>query len=85
MLILLAMRRADARIHVEHDTARWPSIVHQVDPVAGASGCLPAAAQRLAVNQGPGPQETVQKSSAGQNKPVKTTLDRDGHYLQLRR
>ena len=74
MLILLAMRRADARIHVEHDTARWPSIVHQVDPVAGASGCLPAAAQRLAVNQGPGPQETVQKSSV--NKLAKTTLDR---------
>ena len=25
--LLLAMRRADARIHVEHDTARRPSIV----------------------------------------------------------
>jgi hypothetical protein len=33
--LLLAMRRADARIHVEHDTARLPLIVHQVDPVAG--------------------------------------------------
>ena len=42
--------------------------------MAGASGCLPAAAQRLAVNQGPGPQETVQKSSV--NKLAKTTLDR---------
>ena len=34
-----------------------------VRSIHNASGCLPAAAQRLAVNQGPGPQETVQKSS----------------------
>ena len=32
--LLLAMGRADARIHVGHNAARWPSTVHQVDPVA---------------------------------------------------
>src|SRR5262245_42563611 len=32
--LLLAMGRADARIHVEHNAARRPSTVHQVDPVA---------------------------------------------------
>ena len=32
--LLLAMGRADARIHVEHDAARRPSTVHQVDPLA---------------------------------------------------
>jgi hypothetical protein len=36
--LLLAMGRADARIHVEHDAARRPSTVHQVDPVAGQVG-----------------------------------------------
>jgi hypothetical protein len=30
--LLLAMGRADARIHIEHDAARRPSTVHEVDP-----------------------------------------------------
>ena len=33
--LLLAMGRADARIHVEHDAAWRPSIVHEVDPLTG--------------------------------------------------
>ena len=36
--LLLAMRRAHARIHVEHDAARRPSTVHKVDPLAGQVG-----------------------------------------------
>jgi hypothetical protein len=36
--LLLAMCRADARIHIEHDAARWPSSVHEVDPLTGQGG-----------------------------------------------
>jgi hypothetical protein len=44
---LLAMRRADAQIHLEHDIARRPSIVHQVGP-SGRTGqsLLQATASR---------------------------------------
>ena len=36
--LLLAMRRAHARIHVEHDATRRPSTVHKIDPLAGQVG-----------------------------------------------
>src|SRR5271169_6403692 len=36
--LLLAMGRADAGIHIEHDAARRPSTVHEVDPLAGQIG-----------------------------------------------
>ena len=32
--LLLAVGRAHARIHVEHDATGWPSAVHKVDPLA---------------------------------------------------
>ena len=34
-VLLLAMRRADARIHVEHDASRQPTGMNAVDPLAG--------------------------------------------------
>src|SRR6516165_10383504 len=37
-VLLLTMRWAHARIHVEHDAARRPSTVHKIDPVAGQVG-----------------------------------------------
>src|SRR5215510_12315375 len=37
-LLLLAMGRAHARIHVEHDATGWPSAVHKVDPLARQVG-----------------------------------------------
>src|SRR6516165_6219112 len=36
--LLLAVGRAHARIHVEHDATRWPSAVHKVDPLARQVG-----------------------------------------------
>src|SRR5262249_59680846 len=36
--LLLAVGRAHARIHVEHDATGWPSAVHKVDPLAGQIG-----------------------------------------------
>ena len=36
--LLLAVGRADARIHVEHDASRRTAAVHQVDPLAGQIG-----------------------------------------------
>src|SRR5262245_11278032 len=36
--LLLAIRRAHARIHVEHDATGWPSAVHKVDPLARQVG-----------------------------------------------
>ncbi len=32
--LLFAMRRAHARIHVEHDTSRRTAIMHAIDPLA---------------------------------------------------
>ncbi len=37
-ILLLAVGRAHARIHVEHDAAGRPSAVHKVDPLAGQVG-----------------------------------------------
>ena len=37
-ILLFAMRRADARIHVEHDATGRPSTVHKIDPLAGQVG-----------------------------------------------
>jgi hypothetical protein len=37
-VLLLAMRRADARIHVEHDALRRTAAVHAVDPLPGEIG-----------------------------------------------
>src|SRR6476620_8176992 len=34
-VLLLAMGRADARIHVEHDATGRPAGMHKVDPLAG--------------------------------------------------
>src|SRR5262249_23249574 len=36
--LLLAMGRAHARIHVEHDASRRAAAVHKVDPLAGPIG-----------------------------------------------
>ncbi len=36
--LLLAVGRAQARIHVEHDAARRSAAVHKVDPLAGQVG-----------------------------------------------
>src|SRR5262249_56254101 len=36
--LLLAMGRAHARIHVEHDASRRAVTVHKVDPLAGQIG-----------------------------------------------
>ena len=35
---LLAIGRALARIHIEHDSLRGPPVVHLVDPLAGQIG-----------------------------------------------
>jgi hypothetical protein len=40
------MGRAYARIHVEHDAARWPSTLHQIDPLAGQVGQRRKVARR---------------------------------------
>ena len=37
-ILLLAMGRAHARIHVEHDAPGRPSTVHKIDPPAGQVG-----------------------------------------------
>ena len=37
-LLLLAVRRAHARIHVEHDASRRAAAMHKVDPLAGQVG-----------------------------------------------
>src|SRR5262245_66040043 len=37
-ILLLAMGRAHARIHVEHDATGWPSAVYKVDPLARQVG-----------------------------------------------
>ena len=34
-VFLLAVRRADARIHVEQDTSRRTAAMHAIDPLAG--------------------------------------------------
>ena len=34
-VLLFAMRRADARIHVKQDTSRWTATMNAVDPFAG--------------------------------------------------
>src|SRR5262245_7932718 len=36
--LLLAVGRAHARIHVEHDATGWPSAVHKADPLARQVG-----------------------------------------------
>src|SRR6516225_4094235 len=36
--LLLAVGRAHARIHVEHDATGWPSAVHKIDPLARQVG-----------------------------------------------
>ena len=37
-VLLFAVGRAHARIHVEHDTSRWATAVHKVNPLAGQVG-----------------------------------------------
>src|SRR5258708_13797579 len=37
-VLLLGLRRTHARSHVEHDTSRWATAVHKVNPLAGQVG-----------------------------------------------
>ncbi len=37
-VLLLAVRWAHARIHVEHDALRWTTTMNDIDPLAGQVG-----------------------------------------------